>query len=73
MSAEKEFSGTSNECERMRHEDFMKFVSDNEERVRKSLCDMGEFGREHFCRSSHSTEFSRSFLWKAPQSRPFGS
>jgi hypothetical protein len=73
MSAETKFFGMSNECERMRREDFMKFVSDNEERVRNSLCNTGEFRTEPFCRSSHSTQFSRSFLWKAPQSRPFGS
>jgi hypothetical protein len=73
MSAEKDFLEKSSECERRGREDFMKFVSDNEERVRMSLCQMGEFARESFCSRSDSTDFARSFMWKPPQAKHFGS
>ena len=59
----------SRKLENKRHEDFVQFVSSNEERVRESLCRMGEFRREAFCVKGRSTDFVRSFLWEAPRAR----
>ncbi len=59
----------SSELEKERHENFIQFVSSNEERVREALCLMGEFRREPFCVKGRSTDFTRSFLWEAPRAR----